>query len=83
LQEFVYWNATGNGFVIPSTLAFETNVLPVYYKHNRYSSFLRSLSYYSFVKNSSNDYVEYTHPQFLRDHPELLSQVRACGTCGA
>ena len=30
---------------------------PVYFKHSRYTSFLRSLSYYSFVKNTSSDTV--------------------------
>jgi hypothetical protein len=35
---------------------------PVYFKHSRYTSFLRSLSYYSFVKNTSSDTVRRTDP---------------------
>jgi hypothetical protein len=43
---------------------------------SRYSSFLRSLSYYSFVKVSCSDDVEYMHPQFRRGEQSCLTQVR-------
>lgn len=43
---------------------------------SRYSSFLRSLSYYSFAKNPANEYVEYSHPHFRQGHPESLTNVR-------
>lgn len=76
--DWIRWNDAGNGFIIPAVSPFEANVLPMYYKHNRYSSFLRSLSYYSFVKVSNPDAAaEYTHPQFRRGHPEDLSRVRS------
>ena len=45
---------------------------------SRYSSFLRSLSYYSFNKVSQGDHpVEYTHHVFRRGHPDCLAQVRS------
>jgi len=49
-------------------------------RRSRYSSFLRSLSYYSFVKVSCSDDVEYMHPQFRRGEQTCLTQVSGHGT---
>jgi hypothetical protein len=55
--------------------AFESRILPVYYKHSSFSSFLRSLCYYDFHRAPRSDCVEYSHEKFHRDHPECLSLV--------
>ena len=47
---------------------------------SRYSSFLRSLSYYSFTKNPENPCAEYQHPSFLMGKPDSITKVRT-STC--
>lgn len=74
-QDIICWNARGDGFVLKNVKQFESTVLPAYAKTVRYSSFLRSLSYYSFTKNTQSDFVEYSHPKFLRDNPDELAKV--------
>jgi hypothetical protein len=40
MQQYIYWNAQGDGFVIPSVADFENNVLPIYYKHKYVAAIL-------------------------------------------
>lgn len=43
---------------------------------SRYSSFLRSLSYYSFIKAATPDHVEYTHAIFHRGSADCLTRIQ-------
>jgi hypothetical protein len=52
------------------------NTLPSLSNRSRYSSFLRSLSYYSFIKAASPDHVEYTHAIFHRGSPDCLTRIQ-------
>jgi hypothetical protein len=52
---------------------FCKQILPRYFNHNNYASFLRQLNVYGFTKVSTETKGherEYAHPCFLRDHPE-------------
>ena len=55
-DENIYWSDEGTSFTVKQMNALCENVLPIYFKHNNQSSFLRQLNYYNFkkVRNSQN-----------------------------
>ena len=44
-QDIVSWNKDGNSFVIKNITEFCEKVLPNYFKHNNFASFVRQVSY--------------------------------------
>ena len=49
------------------------NVLPRYFRHTQYSSWVRTLNHYSFRKTRPG---QWANPHFQRDKPELLQYVK-------
>ena len=50
-QDIISWNKEGNGIIIKSTNNLCKVVLPKFYKHSNYSSFVRQLNIYGFYKS--------------------------------
>ena len=48
--QIIHWNKDGNGIIIVDANKLGEIVLPKYYKHNNYSSFVRQLNMYGFHK---------------------------------
>mmetsp|Transcript_27045 Transcript_27045/g.63475 ORF Transcript_27045/g.63475 Transcript_27045/m.63475 type:complete len:306 (+) Transcript_27045:205-1122(+) len=44
------WSTDGKSFVIRDVDSFAKNVLPLYFKHSKFASFVRQLNFYSFRK---------------------------------
>jgi len=70
------FNEAGEGLIIHSTFEMEKTVLPEIFQHTNYSSFVRQLNVYGFSKNRMSETIEFTHPGFRRNRPDLLPSIR-------
>ncbi|ONK57085.1 uncharacterized protein A4U43_C10F16460 [Asparagus officinalis] len=73
-NDVVSWNEEGSGFVVWSPEEFSRFVLPRYFKHCNFSSFIRQLNTYGF-KKASPDRWEFRHEKFQKGKRCLLSDI--------
>ena len=74
----VRWSDSGDSIIISDINMFSEKVLPVYFNHNNYSSFIRQLNMYGFRKENKERKTkqeEYKNENFKRGHPELLQKI--------
>lgn len=48
--DVVRWNSDGTNFIITDIDRFEQEILPKYFRHKKFSSFVRQLNMYDFHK---------------------------------
>jgi hypothetical protein len=85
-QHLISWSSTGNTFFIYNAPRFSQEILPIYFKHSNYSSFVRQLNMYGFHKinksprgqrgNNEFELWEFSHPRFQKDRPDLLEGIK-------
>ena len=65
-NNIIRWNSNGNGLIIIDSRKLTEIILPKYYKHKNYSSFIRQLNNYCFYKRKgiSNLGEEFEHKEF-------------------
>jgi heat shock transcription factor 1 len=75
-MDIIFWNKDGKSFRVKDIKTLENEVLPKYFKHNNFTSFVRQLNMYNFSKSRNSDKSkEFRHKYFIRHHPELLNQI--------
>ena len=73
----VSWLPHGRAFRILQHKSFEEKVIPLYFRHGRYSSFARQVNGWGFKRIAHGpDYNSYYHELFLRGIPRLCEKMK-------
>ncbi|KAJ0409469.1 hypothetical protein P43SY_002359 [Pythium insidiosum] len=87
-DDIASWSESGASFIIKQPREFAKIMLPRYFKHNNFSSFVRQLNFYGFRKHKKDEIVintvndesrnwwEFYHEKFIRGKQELMVQIR-------
>lgn len=91
---YACWSDNGETFLVKNPEVFARDIIPQFFKHNKFASFVRQLNFYGFrkIKNESilvsdetaphtpeYKYWKFRHEKFLRGRPDLLVEIRKLG----
>jgi len=84
------WSDDGSIFIVKDPDIFAASIIPQYFKHSNFASFVRQLNFYGFRKLRNHDSIKidaeldaetanfwrFRHENFVKGRPDLLVEIR-------
>ncbi|ODV95549.1 hypothetical protein PACTADRAFT_29808, partial [Pachysolen tannophilus NRRL Y-2460] len=87
-EKYIKWVPDGQSFMVSNREEFMKHILPKYFKHNNFASFVRQLNMYGWHKvqdvthgsiqsgiTQNEDFWQFENPDFIKDREDLLDNI--------